>query len=181
MAAPTKGTLIEKEPEEAPGAHEVKVLFTWKAPVRMFKKRDREFWTTALAIAFLVGLILLLIKEWLLIMVIISILFFYYISSTVSPEEAEYQITNQGIRVGSRNFLWGEIGCFWFTEKWDQKILNLLVPAEFVKHIQLIIPIGKEKEIETTLKKFLPEETPPLTFMDKAANWLSQKVPLEIS
>ena len=103
--------------------------------------------------AFLIGLILFIIREWLAIITMIAIIFFYYIQSTVAPEEAEYRITNQGLVIGERKILWMEIDSFWFSEKWDKKILNLLIPRELIKDIQLIIPLEKQSEIEAILRK----------------------------
>ena len=52
-----------------------KVLVEWSAPARPYKERSREFYTTILSIAFLLGVILLLLKEFLLIGVIIAFAF----------------------------------------------------------------------------------------------------------
>ena len=39
-----------------------KELFSWRAPARPFKKRDREFWVSVIAIAAVSGFILYIIE-----------------------------------------------------------------------------------------------------------------------
>ena len=40
-----------------------KDLFSWSSPARPFKKRDREFWVSIIAIATIVGFILFIIEK----------------------------------------------------------------------------------------------------------------------
>ena len=87
----------ENSPLEVLPSKELKILYSWMAPARPFKRRDKEFWTTIIAIVILVGLILFFVKEWFLIAAIISLTFVYYVLSTVEPEEIEYKISNRGL------------------------------------------------------------------------------------
>lgn len=169
------------KPIEVLSVREIKTLFAWKAPVRVFKSRNREFWTTVLSIAFLLAVILLFIKEWLLIAVIIALIFVYYVLSSVPPEEIEHQITNRGIRFAGKGYLWEEISQYWISEKWGQKIINFETQFRFPGRLELIFKIEDEGKIREILKKYLPEEVPPPSFLDRASSWLSKKVPLEIS
>src|SRR3989344_3962647 len=81
---------------------EAKTLFAWKAPLRPFKKRDREYYTTVGAIVFLVAVILFFLKEWLLIGVVVALAFVSYVFASVPPGEDEHMVTNKGIRTGER-------------------------------------------------------------------------------
>lgn len=171
----------EKMPIEVLPVREVKTLLSWKAPIRPFKTRNREFWTTVLSIAFLLAIILIFIKEWLLIAVIAAIIFVYYVLSSVPPEEIEHRITNRGVRFAGNEYLWEEISQFWISEKWGQKILNLETKFRFPGRLELLFKIEDEGKILEILKKYLPEEAPPSSFLDRASSWLAKKVPLEIS
>jgi len=42
----------EPQPIEVMAVRQLKVLFAWKAAVRPFKKRNKEYWTTVFAILF---------------------------------------------------------------------------------------------------------------------------------
>ena len=161
------------------GTNELKVIYTWKAPTRPFKKRDKEFWTTVIAIVFLVGLILFFVKEWFLIAAIISLTFVYYVLSTVPPEEIECALTNKGIRYAGQLQGWELFYRFWFSNRYGQRMVNVDMRTGLVGRLSLMVGGGEEKQIKETLLKYLVEETPKPTFMDNASDWLQKKVPLE--
>lgn len=165
-------------PRDAPRGEE-KTLLAWKAPSRPFKRRNREFFTTVFAIAFLLGVILLFIKEWLLIAVIVALVFVFYVFSTISPEEVEHKITTRGVRTGGRIYEWDELGRFWFASRWGQKMLA--VETRFRMPGQLLLLLGDQKEdkIKEALGKHLSIEEPEPGFFDRAADWLTAKIPLE--
>ena len=164
------------EPLEVLPVREVKTFLTWKAATRPFKKRNRDFWTTVLAIVFLISLILLFIKEWFLIAAIIALTFVYYVLSTVPPEEIEYSITNRGIRFANLEYPWESISRFWFSQKWGQDLVNF----EFGNAFRLSWVLGSQdkKEVQEVLEKFLPLEEATPTFFDRASEWLTRKFPL---
>jgi len=167
-------------PLEVLPSKELKILYSWKAPSRPFKKRDKEFWTTVIAIVVLVGLILFFVKEWFLIAAIISFVFVYYVLSTVEPEEMEYKITNRGIIYGGQTYPYEAISQFWFSEKYGQRIVNFeLQGGGLIGRLTILVGQGEEKKIKELLLKYLVEEEVKPTFLDKAADWLQKKVPLE--
>ncbi len=167
-------------PMEVIASKELKILYTWKAPLRPFKKRDKEFWTTVISIVFLVGLILFFVKEWFLIAAIISLTFVYYVLSTVEPEEVEHKITNRGVIFAGQTYAFENISQFWFSEKYDQKVLNFeLAGNGIIGRITLLIGKGDQTKIKEILLKYLVEEEVKPGFLDKASKWLSEKVPLE--
>ncbi|HUW21164.1 MAG TPA: hypothetical protein VMW41_00700 [Candidatus Bathyarchaeia archaeon] len=172
-------TTLKKEKIETERGVKRELLLTWKAPVRPFKKRNKEFYSTAVAIAFLFGVILFFLKEWFLIIAIIALLFFVYILSTVPPEETEHQITNKGISTSGKNYSWDELGIFWFGEQWGEKVLNIRTPFQFPGTLILLLGMQKEEEINRLLSRFLNYEEVKLSWLEKATNWLSTKIPLE--
>ncbi len=172
---------FQSRPIEVLPVHEIKILFSWRAPGRVFKRRNREFWFTVLSIAFLLSVIFFFIKEWPLIAVLAALIFVYYVLSSFPPEEIDYQITNKGIRFSGKEYLWEEISRYWISEKWKQKILNFETKLRFPAKIEFLFKNEDEERIREILKKYIPEETPPSSFLDRASNWLAEHVPLEIS
>jgi len=167
-------------PIEVLPSKELKILYSWRAPARPFKRRDKEFWTTVLAIVFLVGLILFFVKEWFLIAAIIALTFVYYVLSTVEPEEMEYKIANRGIIYAGTTYPYETISQFWFSEKYGQRVVNFeLRGGGLVGRITVLVGSGDEKKIKEILTKYLLEEEIKPNFLDKAADWLQRKVPLE--
>ena len=58
----------------------------WTAPARPFKPRDKKYFTTIGVTVLVIGLILVLVREFLLIGVIISLAFVSYVLATVKPD-----------------------------------------------------------------------------------------------
>lgn len=170
-ASPAAVQIVRPEP--------LKVLLEWKAPIRPFKKRNREYFTTIGAIAFLLIVILLLLQEWVLIAVIIALMFVSYIMGTVQPEETEHKITNRGIKTGGRDYRWGELGRFWFEKKWDQEILQVETLIPFPRRLSLLLGQVKEEEVKKVLSEYLLLEEPEKVWADRASDWISRRVPLE--
>jgi len=157
----------------------VKDLLVWKAPARPFKKRSKEFFSTVAAIVFLLVVILFFIKEWLLIGVIIAFMFVSYVLATVPPEEIEHKITTRGVKTGEKFYKWQFFTRFWFSQKWGSEILHVETALVFPRQLQLLLKDKKQDEVKKVMEKYLLFEKPKKTSLDKAAQWLQEKVPLE--
>lgn len=153
-----------------------KELFTWKAPARPFKRRDRKFWTTVIAIATLFGVILFLVEGAMPVILIISIIFLYYVLSTVEPEVINYSITTWGVKVEDKRTEWDLITRYWFVEKLGSDVLvfeTMVLPGR----LELVVNKKDKEEIKKVLNKYVLYEEAPPSNLDKAANWFSKKLP----
>lgn len=165
-------TKIRRSAERVPE----KNLVSWRAPARPFKRRNREFYVTIIAIAALVGLILFLVEGFMPVILIISLVFLFYVLSTVEPEEIEYKVTNKGIKIADRRTDWDFILRFWFTRRFDNSLL-IIETVNLPGRLEIVIDQSKKKEIRKNLFKYIPEEKTPPSTLDKAANWFSKKLP----
>ena len=179
MADKNQTAVSDQSQSQIPQPQPLKVLMVWQAPARLYKTRDKEFYSTLGAIAFLIAVILLFIKEWFAIVLVISIAFLAYVFATIKPEKIEYQLTSRGVTVAGNTYFFGELGRFWFEEKMKQKILLIERPVAFP--YRLTIPLGQvdPKKIKEILAKYLPFEQPERTWLENAGEWLAKKVPLE--
>ncbi|MEI7603617.1 MAG: hypothetical protein WCJ19_01185 [bacterium] len=107
------------------GDREENLLFKWKAPTRLYLKRDKQWYLTILLIFLISAVFLLYIKEYVLILVILSILFVLYVSSVVPPEETEHQITTLGIRTLGELYTWDMMKDYWISFKNGREVLNI--------------------------------------------------------
>jgi len=172
---------VPKQEEKSTKLGPLKTLLAWSAPNRLFKKREREYFSTAGAIAFLLAVILIFFKEWLLIAVIIALGFMVFILGTIQPEQVEHRITNQGIVTGGKTYRWPQLERFWFEEKLGQKILCVETRLPFPRRLMMLLGEVNQKELRQILDEYLLFEKPEKAWMDKAGDWLSEKVPLEPS
>lgn len=154
------------------------VHLNWKAPSRLFKKRDKEYFTNIGAIVFLLIVILVFAREFLLIAAVVSVVFLIYVLSTVPPEDVEHAITNLGIDSAGHFYRWEELGEFWFEDQWGQGML--VVQPKFGSRIISLLGTAHREKIRELVAEHIPyREIPEKSWVDNAATWLSNKVPLE--
>ncbi|MBI2007354.1 MAG: hypothetical protein HYS83_01485 [Candidatus Blackburnbacteria bacterium] len=155
-----------------------RTLFSWKAPSRPFKKRDKEFFTTVGALAFLIGLILFFVEGILPVAVVIALVFLIYVLSTVQPEEVEHSITNKGVVFAGKKYRWDELVRFWFTKRFGSDLL-ILESVHVPNRVEMVISDADKEKIKDAVEDYLIFEEAAPNFLDKAAGWLSKRVPLE--
>jgi len=127
-------------------------------------------------------LVLVFIGEFLLIGVILATFFVIYVLSSVPPEPIKNKITTLGIETTEHFHRFEEMREFWFDEKYGQKMLVVHLLLGFPTHLQLLLgEISHEKIVPLLSDKIPFKETPERTFLDKASDWLAQKIPLEKS
>ena len=153
-----------------------KLLFSWTAPARPFKRRDKDFWRTIVVITVIVGLILFFAEGFMPVILIISVIFLYYILSTVEPESIEYKITTWGIKMADKLNPWNNLGRFWFANRFDDELL-VLEAYTIGGRLDLVIKKSDKEKIKKILSGYLLQEEAPLSFVDKAANWASKTLP----
>lgn len=176
----TQKPIYQSETGEIPENVKVeKILLEWTAPSRPYKIRSREFYTTILSIAFLLGVILLLLKEFLLIGVIMAFAFLSYVLATYKPDNAEHKITTSGIRTDNKLYEWASLTNFWLKKQWDQEVIICKTAAALPGVILLVLDPAKQEKIIKEIGEKIPLVKPTDSFVDKASKWLSSKIPLE--
>lgn len=154
------------------------VYMEWASPSRLFKKRDREYFTNIGAIVFLLSVILVFAREFVLIAAVLSIVFLIYVLSTIPPEEVKHKITNLGIESAGTFYRWEQLFDFWFEEQWGQTML-VLRPI-MTPRATILLGSQDRNMVREYIAKHIPfRETPQKTWVDNAASWLTKKIPLE--
>ncbi len=154
------------------------VILEWVAPVRPFKKRNRQYYTTIAILVLLVSLILFLAGQFLFIAVILAFAFVNYVLSAMPPENIINRLTTYGIRSDQALYYWEEMTRFWYSEKYQSTLLHIEV-ARFPHHITLLLGNLTPHQVTPLLSQILLQETPKPTAFDKAARWVQENIPLE--
>jgi len=174
--AEDKSTLKEEAQPVVIRREVEKDLVSWTAPARPFKRRDREYYVTIIAIAAVVGLILFMVEGWMPVVLLISLIFLFYVMSTVEPEAVEYKITSRGIKVAGKRTDWGTLVRYWFSRRFDNELL-VVESTNLPGRIEYVLAPERKEEVKKALSQFLPEEEAPPSYLDKAANWFAAKLP----
>ncbi len=185
---PTKTTeKVTEATESAPvvensSPHEpLRDLFVWRSLSRPPIVLEKEAYTTVVSVCILLSVVVAFFQEWFLILLTWGGLFLIVSLSKLPPEEVEHRITTQGVISLGHEYLWIQLGPFWFTDKGNYKLLHLSEEDNnfFGTHI-IIVPNELEEKVRNTLVKYLPYiEVPEKSRMDKLSDWLAAKLNLE--
>lgn len=168
-----------KKTDEWSNVNEEKVIFEWEAEERAFKKRDRDFWVTCVAILVLFSVILFFAKEFFLIVALGSALFLYYVLSTVPPARIKNKISNRGVYFGEKRYEWEILERFWFGQSLNCQMVFIETKLRFPGQIALVINPKDKKKIKELLTKKIPLVENQPSFVDKVTIWFSKRIPLE--
>ncbi len=177
---------VEKESSTLPKVEEPKPvvvkpesekdLVTWIAPARPFKRRNREFFVTVIAMASVSGFVVFLIEGWLPVLLIISLVFLFYVMSTVEPENIQYKITTKGISVGGKTTTWDIMNRFWFAKRFESELL-VVETAVLPGRLEVVVNSEVKEKIKKAVSDYLVHEEVPPSYLDKIALWFSKRMP----
>lgn len=154
-------------------------ILLWSAPSRPFKKRNKKYYSTMVIIALLISLILGFAGQLAAITVVIAVAFLAYVLSVVPPQKIDFRITTWGIKIEKTLYYWEELGRYWFTDKHSEKILNVEC-ARFPNRLTILLGKQDQEIVSKVLSEVLLNQKPEPTLYEKAANWLQEKIPLDI-
>lgn len=155
------------------------IIFSWKAPLRAYKKTKTSVLRFYVSLSFLLSLIVFFFGEKTLILPIWAIMFLFYILTITPPPEIENKITKFGIETSNSIFRWDVLSHFYFIKKFDYTVLTIVSVAPYHYHIYLVL---KNEEDVNILIKIISEhlvyqEHPQKTFTDKLIVWLTKLMP----
>lgn len=168
--------------EESGSKRATDVLVEWNAPARPFKKRDRSFYITEVALVALLIVILFFVREWLIVGVSLSVVFVASVLAAVPPPTIVYKITQKGIWIDETFYKYAELSEFWFEEYLQSIVLVVTIPTRRIARLNLVVSEDKRGSVYDALREHLVFREKPLkTATDAAADWLRKKIPLEES
>lgn len=160
-----------------------KVLMQWTSVSRPFKERSKEFFSTVLVLAVLVGIIFFFIEGVMPVLVVAAVTFVIFALYKTQPDEVEHVLTNARVMTGTSSFFWDELQMYWFTSKWGREVLHILTYKAFPAELIMVLPEGITEEDKKKLRKmiggFIPYQEPAKSITDKTVEWIGRKIPLE--
>lgn len=155
------------------------LIFSWRAPLRAYKRKSAGVLRFYVALAILLSLIAFFFGELILILPIWATLFLVYVLTVTPPLEVENKITKFGLETAGRTYRFDSLSHFYFVRKFDYFVLVVVSGAPYFSHLYLVVP---DLETKSRLTKILAEhlvfqETPHKTFTDKLAETLTRLMP----
>lgn len=155
------------------------IIYSWKAPLRAYKKTSKGVMRFYFALGLLLCLIAFFLGERILILPIGAVLFLFYVLTITPPPIVENNITKFGIQTPHETYRWEFLSHFYFMKRFDYEQLIIVSHAPYSQHIYLVIkdPEEKEKILKLLSEHLIFLEKPHKTFADKLSDVLTSLMP----
>lgn len=157
------------------------VKFSWRAPLRPYKKQSTLILKFYLTVAFLLSLIVFFFGDKVLIIPIWALVFIFYVLTITPPPNVENKITTFGIDAAGVTLRWEMLSHFYFGKRFGFYTLTVVSQSPYFYHLYLVVPTEdlKKKLITILSTHLLYQETPQKTITDRMLDWVSVFVPDE--
>jgi hypothetical protein len=157
------------------------VIYSWKAPLRPYKKRSKIILRFYVALSLLLSLIIFFFGDKILLLPIWSILFLFYTLTITPPPEVENKITTFGIESAGVIASWENLSHFYFGRRFGFDTLTIVSQPPFFYHFYLVLPNNevKEKVFSILTQHLIYQEKPKKTLTDKIADFFLSLLPEE--
>lgn len=158
------------------------LVYSWKAPLRSYKKRGKWVLRFYLAVALLLSLIVFFFGDRILVIPIWAILFLFYALTITPPPETENKITVFGVETVGVNARWEALSHFYFIKRFDFEVLILVSRAPYFHHLYMIIPSleVKNRVLHLLSEHIIYQEHPHISFVDRLIVWFSSLIPNDV-
>lgn len=155
------------------------LIYSWKAPLRAYKRRSAGVLRFYLAVSLLLSLIVFFLGDKILVLPIWAMLFLFYVLTITPPPYIVNRITKFGIETADNTYRFEFFSHFYFTKRFDYHVLVLVSQAPYFYHVYLVV---NDEETRSQLIKILSQhlifqEHPRKTSIDKITEWLSALMP----
>lgn len=157
------------------------VVFSWKAPLRPYKKRSSLILRFYIALTLILSLIFFFFGDKILLIPIWATLFLFYVLTITPPPEVENKITIFGIETAGITVRWEVLSYFYFTKRFNFYILTIVSHPPYFTHLYLVVPNEeiKKKLIEILSTHLIYQEKPQKKLTDKVIDWFTKLLPEE--
>ena len=169
----------KKKKHETQAHSNPQVIYHWRSPMRVYKKRGKNVVRFFLAVAILLSTIIFFFGDTILLIPIWAALFLFYTLTITPPPDIEHKITKFGIESADLAARWEDLSHFYFIKRFNYDILVIVSHPPANYHFYLVIPHDEVKgELMTLLGEHLIYvEKPSRTIVDKAIDAMLKLVP----
>jgi len=157
------------------------VVFSWRAPLRPYKKRSALILRFYIALSLILSLIVFFFGDKILLLPIWAILFLFYTLTITPPPEVENKITTFGIESAGVVAYWENLLYFYFDHRFGFDTLTIISQPPFFYRLYLTLPNKevKEKIFKILIQHLIFQEKPHKTITDKIADFFLKLLPEE--
>jgi len=157
------------------------VIFSWRAPLRPYKKKSSTIIRFYIAVALLLSLIMYFFGDKILLIPIWALVFIFYVLTITPPPDVDNKINAFGVELAGVTLRWEVLSHFYFGKRFGFYTLTIVSRAPYFYHAYAVIPNEeiKKKVLSLLSQNLIYQEKPDKKFTDKAVDWLSNLIPDE--
>lgn len=131
----------------------IQTVYKWKAPERIFNPKGRQWYISVAFIVIIIVAYSALTANYLLILTLIMLLILLYALNTFPPKILTHEITNKGLKIFDKIFVWNKIDGFWVSRRAEQYVINIDLVNEDMNRIIILVGTGDPKIIVQEMVK----------------------------
>ncbi len=157
------------------------IVYSWRAPLRPYKKQSGLILRFYLAVAFLLSAIMFFFGDKILLIPIWALVFLFYVLTITPPPEVDNKITTFGIDAAGVTLRWEVLSHFYFGKRFGFYTLTVVSQAPYFYHAYMVVPNEniKKKLIEILSRHLVYQEKPQKTLTDRMLDLLAKVIPDE--
>jgi hypothetical protein len=137
-----------------------KELYTWKAPERPFDPKNRNWFIWVAVVAIITIIIAILTDTLLLVVAVIAVVAVLYIQNTIPPMIFSYTLTNKGLRINDKMYIWSQMPAFWITQRGTNTFIHFRLVNQDQSRLTLLVGDGDINIIAKELVRFIDYLSP---------------------
>ena len=155
------------------------LIFSWKAPLRPYKKKSKKLLRFYIALALLLSLIVFFFGDKILLLPIWAVLFMFYVLTITPPPQVENHITQFGVESAGVTLRWENLSHFYFKKKFGFYVLTIISHPPYFYHIFLVVPDEKTKDqlINILSQYLIYQQKPQRSFTEKLVDFFIGLMP----
>lgn len=157
-----------------------KVLFEWRAPSKLERRRSPAQQTQLMLIAVFCVVVTVLLAELLVALTFAVLAGLIFILLNSKPLYLDCSITTLGVKVGDKYYFWGDVSQFWFENRAESRVMYLRLIFPQVQKVRLIIRQPDEEMIKQIMANYLLYKKPQLTTAEKMWQSVSRQLPIDL-
>lgn len=162
---------MEERPQKELTDHD-HVFLSWRAPARVFKKRERKYFLKLGFVTFFFLIAFFLFKDFWLMALTLVFVFTIFVLNIFPPGKVENKILNKGLLLNGRIYPWCEMVGFWFSQEEGNKAVHFKTKRGFLEEFSAPLGQVKKEEAKKALCLFLPFlENPQRSFLGKVEKY----------
>lgn len=159
-----------------------KTVYSWKSEAMIYEEKSRDFYSTVLVFAILIGIVLFFIEGLMPVLLVAAVVFFIFVTMRRKPDVVENQIREDGIVSAGKFYPWEEVTSYWMEKRVGRDVVRVMM-QNWPWHLALVLPLDVKDLDVAHVRRVMDEHArmvvPEVTGTDRFIEWFKKRFPFE--